>query len=219
MTGLEDVTQRIKSACQRSGRDEADVMLVAVSKGHPAASVRSIYDAGHRVFGESRAQELAAKYAELDPDVDWHFIGPLQRNKVRVVRPAVSLLHSLDRIELAEAWMKGPGQAPNVLLQVRMGDEASKHGFVPEDLSAALDQCRRLGVPVVGLMTIPPPPAAPDWNRSWFAKLREARDRLNDRELVHLSMGMSDDFEIAIEEGATIIRVGTAIFGERQPAR
>ncbi len=215
MTGLSGVEQRISEACDRAGRPRNHVQLVAVSKGHPVQAVQAVYQQGQRVFGESRAQELSGKYDLIGPDVVWHFIGPLQRNKVRQVRPAVSLLHSLDRIELAHAWMKGPGQAPPVLLQIKLGAEATKHGFEPGDAEQALVVCESLGVRVRGLMAIPPPATDPDQSRRWFGTLRELRDQLDRPDLVELSMGMSQDFEVAIEEGATIIRVGSAIFGAR----
>lgn len=215
MTGLAEVEQRISTACARAGRPRDAVQLVAVSKGHPVEAVQAVYQQGQRVFGESRAQELAGKYHLIEPDATWHFIGPLQRNKVRQVRPAVSLLHSLDRIELAHAWMKGPGQAPPVLLQIKLGGEATKHGFESEEAERALVTCESLGVRVRGLMVIPPPATVPDESRHWFATLRELRDKLDRPDLVELSMGMSQDFEVAIEEGATIIRVGSAIFGPR----
>lgn len=215
MTALSEVEQRISDACARAGRPRDQVQLVAVSKGHPVHAVQAVYQQGQRVFGESRAQELSGKYDLIGPEVVWHFIGPLQRNKVRQVRPAVSLLHSLDRIELANAWMKGPGQAPPVLLQIKLGAEATKHGFEPGDAERALVACEALGVRVRGLMAIPPPATDPDEARRWFGTLRELRDQLDRRDLVELSMGMSQDFEVAIEEGATIIRVGSAIFGAR----
>ena len=215
MTGLSEVEQRITEACARVGRPREGVQLVAVSKGHPVDAVQAVYEQGQRVFGESRAQELSGKYDVIGPDAVWHFVGPLQRNKVRQVRPAVSLLHSLDRIELAHAWMKGPGQAPPVLLQVKLGAEVSKHGFEPGETEEALMVCESLGVPVRGLMTIPPPTPDPEEARHWFGTLRDLRDQLDRPDVVDLSMGMSQDFEVAIEEGATIIRVGSAIFGPR----
>lgn len=215
MTGLSEVEQRISEACARAGRARDHVQLVAVSKGHPVDAVQVVYQQGQRVFGESRAQELSGKYGLIGPDVVWHFIGPLQRNKVRQVRPAVSLLHSLDRIELAHAWMKGPGQAPPVLIQIKLGAEETKHGFEPGEAERALVACESLGVRVIGLMAIPPPATVSDEVRRWFRTLRELRDQLDRPDLVELSMGMSQDFEVAIEEGATIIRVGSAIFGAR----
>lgn len=215
MKGLLEVESRILAACQRAGRSRDAVQLVAISKGQPVESLIEAYDAGQRVFGESRAQELGAKYGQVGTGVEWHFVGPLQRNKVRQVRPAISLLHSLDRTELAVAWMKGPGQAPPVLLQVKLGAEETKHGFEPGETEKALDTCLALGVPVVGLMAIPPPSTSLTETREWFGTLRGLRDRLGRPGVQELSMGMSQDFELAIEEGATIIRVGSAIFGAR----
>ena len=215
VTGLLEVESRIAAACQQAGRDRSSVELVAVSKGQPIEALRLAYAAGQRVFGESRAQELATKYGEVGDGVRWHFIGPLQRNKVRIVRPAVALLHSLDRLELAQAWMKGPGPAPPVLVQVHLGDESTKHGIEPEDVPRAIERCRSLGLPVDGLMTIPPPSPTPTDSGRWFAQLRNLRDTIDDPLIRHLSMGMSYDFEEAILQGATIIRVGSAIFGDR----
>lgn len=215
MRGLEQVEQRIGAACARAGRPRDSVQLVAVSKGQPVETLREAYRAGQRVFGESRAQELALKHGAVGPDVEWHFIGPLQRNKIRQVRPAVKMLHSLDRIELAAAWMKGPGQAPRALLQVKLGGEATKHGFDVGAVSGAVEACEALGVPLVGLMAIPPLSSDQNEARVWFEQLRDIRDSLNHGSVRELSMGMSQDFEVAIEAGATIIRVGSAIFGAR----
>lgn len=216
MKGLSEVESRILAACQRAGRPRDSVQLVAISKGQPIESLIEAYKAGQRVFGESRAQELAAKYDQVGSGVAWHFVGPLQRNKVRQVRPAVSLLHSLDRPELAVAWMKGLGPAPPALLQIKLGAEETKHGFVPGEAERALETCSALGLPVVGLMAIPPPSESPDETREWFGTLRSLRDRLARPGVRELSIGMSQDFEVAIEEGATIIRVGSAIFGARK---
>ncbi|MBK5266965.1 MAG: YggS family pyridoxal phosphate-dependent enzyme [Acidimicrobiia bacterium] len=215
MRGLEEVEKRIVAACERAGRPRESVQLVAVSKGQPIEKLQEAYRAGQRVFGESRAQELAVKYGAVGPDVEWHFIGPLQRNKIRQVRPAVAMLHSLDRIELAAAWMKGPGQAPPALLQVKLGGEATKHGFQVEAVRGAVEACEELGLPLVGLMAIPPPSSDQNEARAWFERLRDVRDSLNHKAVRELSMGMSQDFEVAIEAGATIIRVGSAIFGDR----
>jgi len=215
MRGLEEVEKRIVAACARANRPRESVQLVAVSKGQPIEKLQEAYRAGHRVFGESRAQELAVKYGAVGPDVEWHFIGPLQRNKIRQVRPAVAMLHSLDRIELATAWMKGPGQAPPALLQVKLGGEATKHGFEIGAVRGAVDACEELGVPLVGLMAIPPHSSDQNEGRAWFEQLRDVRDSLDHQAVRELSMGMSQDFEVAIEAGATIIRVGSAIFGVR----
>lgn len=215
---LESVKQRVAAACERSGRLTDEVTLVAVSKGHSIEAISEAHASGQVVFGESRAQELAEKSVSLGPGLEWHFIGPLQRNKVRRVRPVTTLLHSLDRLSLAEAWLKGPGTPPPVLIQVHLGGEATKHGFEPDEVSAAAGKSSRLGLTVKGLMTIPPPAEDPNNSRPWFARLRELQAQLVNTvpSATELSMGMSDDFEVAVEEGATLIRVGSAIFGERK---
>ncbi len=216
---LQSVRDRVAAACARAGRNPDDVTLVAVSKGHPKEMIIAAHAAGQSIFGESRAQELAEKCQALPSGIEWHFIGPLQRNKVRRVRPVTALLHSLDRAGLAEAWVKGPGPAPPVLIQVRMGGESTKHGFEPSETKEAALAAAELGLTVRGLMTIPPPVADPNEARPWFVLLRELRDELVGSGLesaTELSMGMSGDFEVAVEEGATLIRVGSAIFGERK---
>lgn len=211
---LESVWERVEDACDRSGRDSADVRLVVVSKEHGAEEIRDLYDRGHRDFGENRAQELGSKVDALPADIRWHFVGPLQSNKVRLVRPAVAMLHSMDRDSLARAWMKGPGRPPVALLQVNIGREPQKHGVDPEEAEEACGRFLQLGVPIGGVMAIPPLPDRSEDSRPHFAALRHLRDRLRDvhPQVVELSMGMTDDFEVAVEEGATIIRVGRAIF-------
>ena len=215
---LDEVRARIADAADRSGRRLDDVTLVAVSKGQPIAAIRAAYDAGHRDFGESRAQEFVAKAVELPSDINWHFIGPLQRNKVRLVRPSVVLIHSMDRRKLAAAWLKGPGQAPPALLQINVGREPQKAGVDPDRAYEELGAIVALGVDIVGLMAIPPHLSNPDAVRPYFAELVALADRLRsaDVPLPVLSMGMTEDYETAIEEGSTMIRVGRAIFGERQ---
>ncbi len=209
---LESVTERVARACSRAGRSVDDVTLVAVTKGRSADQVMTLYDAGHRDFGENRAQELDSKIGMVPGDARWHFVGPLQTNKVRLVRPAVVLLHSLDRLKLGEAWMKGPGVPPGALLQVNVGGELQKLGVDPGQAETVAEQLVTLGVPLEGVMTIPP--ADPGAARGFFSALRSVRDRLAARwpGCTGLSMGMTDDFEAAIEEGATYIRVGRAIF-------
>lgn len=212
-----EVQERIEAAARRAGRDPADVTLVAVSKEFGPDRIRELYDLGHRDFGENRAQELGPKVDALPADIRWHFVGPLQTNKVRHVRPAVVMLHSMDRMHLAQAWMKGPGMAPPALLQVNIGREPQKHGVDPDEAERVSTRMIAIGVPLVGLMAIPPPPGDPEDSRPHFVALRELRDRLAPVHpgIVELSMGMTDDFEVAVEEGATVIRVGRAIFGPR----
>jgi pyridoxal phosphate enzyme (YggS family) len=211
----ESVTRAMASAARRVGRDVSEVRLVAVSKGRSAREVLDLYELGHRDFGENRAQEMAEKAAVLPDDIAWHFVGALQTNKVRLVRPISALLHSLDRRSLAEAWVKGMGLPPPALIQVDLGGEPQKSGAAPDDVPDLLEIAGALGIVVVGTMTIPPLPETPEASRPFFRRLRElttdlARDHPS---LTEVSMGMTDDFEVAIEEGATIIRVGRAIFG------
>jgi len=210
---LESVLARIGEACGRADRASDSVTLVAVTKGRSVQEILALYEAGHRDFGENRAQELDAKVGSLPADIRWHFIGPLQTNKVRLVRPVVTLLHSMDRLRLGAVWMKGPGSPPAALLQVNVGGEEQKHGVSAGGAEDAAGELIRLGVPLGGLMTIPP--ADPERARGYFQDLRRVRDRLVGRwpECRALSMGMTDDFEVAVEEGATYIRVGRAIFG------
>ncbi|MEX1004018.1 MAG: YggS family pyridoxal phosphate-dependent enzyme [Acidimicrobiia bacterium] len=213
---LSEVEQRIAAACAGAGRDRSEVTLVAVSKGRSVEAIRALYDDGHRDFGENRAQELRDKVDELASDVRWHFVGPLQTNKVRVVRPSASVLHSMDRDSLATAWLKGSGHPPPVYLQVNIGEEEQKSGVAPADSPSFCDRLVSLGIQVVGLMAIPPLADDPEEARPHFAALRELRDAIaaDHPAVTGLSMGMSDDFEVAISEGATSIRVGRAIFAD-----
>ncbi len=213
---LSAVRARISAAATRAGRDPGGITLVAVGKAQPARMLRAAYDAGQRDFGENRAQELAAKVPELPADARWHFIGPLQRNKVRLVAPAVTLLHSMDRAALADAWARA-APAPPVLVEVNVGAEPQKAGAAPAEVDALVARLEAAGVVVSGLMAIPPQADDPQDTRPYFKELAALAARLQDRwpGLRELSMGMTDDFEVAIEEGATIIRVGRAIFGPR----
>jgi pyridoxal phosphate enzyme (YggS family) len=205
---LGEVRERIAAAAQRAGRDVIDISLVAVSKYVEPARIAEAIDAGQRVFGENRAQELVTHAAVVDGAVAWHFIGRLQRNKVRTIAKLVTLWHSLDREELVAELAKHAPGAP-VLVQVNVGDEPQKGGCMPDATSAFVDAARNAGLQVEGLMTVPPAEGDP---RPHFATLRTLAERLG---LAELSMGMSGDFEAAIEEGATIVRVGSAIFGPR----
>jgi pyridoxal phosphate enzyme (YggS family) len=208
---LSAVRRRMAGALQQAGRPAEAVTLVAVSKGRSVAVIQAAYEAGQRDFGENRAQELASKAPELPGDIRWHFIGPLQRNKVSTVRPLVSMLHSLDRLRLARAWVEGVAAAPAALLEINLGDEPQKHGFAPESAESAADEIIGLGVDLRGVMAIPPigEPAGP-----YFRRLVDLRDALVQRhpQMIEVSAGMTDDFEEAILAGATTIRVGRAIF-------
>ncbi len=216
------VRERMQAACHLAGRPLAGVELIAVSKTIPVAAIREAVAAGQRVFGESRQQEAEPKLVALPATLDWHFIGRVQRNKVRKLLPAFGVIHAVDSLRLAahidEVAAEG-GLFPKIFLQVNVAGEASKGGFEPATLRAEMEALLRLPrLEIQGLMTIPP--AGPDAEsaRQWFVKLRELRDEL-ERDcgvtLPALSMGMSGDYEVAIEEGATHVRVGSAIFGHR----
>lgn len=207
---LAQVRSRMRAAQEAAGRHD-EVELVVVSKGRPVEAIQQLYDAGHRDFGENRAQELVAKAPELPGDVRWHFIGPLQRNKVSSVRPLVAKLHSLDRLRLADAWVRDGVAAPPALLEINLGDEPQKHGFQPQEAAAAADEIIEKGVDLRGVMSIPPLGEAAT---PYFEQLVELRAQLAQRhpQLTEVSAGMTDDFEEAIRAGATTIRVGRAIF-------
>jgi PLP dependent protein len=212
--GLTRARDRIAAAAARAGRDPAEVLLVVVSKGRSDAAVREIYDAGQRVFAENRAEALQDRLAaDLPGDLVWHFVGTLQRRKVRSVAPHVALLHSMDRQHLEPVWATQPHRAP-VLLQVNLAAEPQKHGYEADQVLAAADRLTALGVAVRGLMTLPPAPSTPEDSRPWFTRLVELGSRLRDRhpDAIELSMGMSDDFEVAVECGATMVRLGRTIF-------
>lgn len=215
---LSEVLLRIAAAAERVGRSPHAVTLVAVSKGFDAEAIRAGRRVGQADFGESRAQELRRKSEEIGPGVRWHFVGRLQRNKVRDVVGLASLIHSVDRFELAEAIaerMAPRGGVQRVLVQVNVGDDPAKGGCPVDETIQLVARVRGLeGIACEGLMTIPPLGVDP---RPLFRRLRELRDDLRGRfpEVQHLSMGMSGDFETAVEEGATIVRVGEAIFGQR----
>lgn len=219
------VNARIAQAAQRVGRDPASVRLVAASKTVEAARLRAAIAAGVTILGENYLQEARAKIGQLGREAaEWHFIGALQRNKVRYMFDLFDMMHSLDSLALAEEINRRAERLDRsmpVLLEVNIGGEASKSGFTPD---ALLTDIRKLAslphLKVCGLMTIPPPTATPEDARPFYRALRELRDRLAHTGLegmtwTELSMGMTADFEVAVEEGATLVRVGTAIFGPR----
>lgn len=223
---LAEVRSQVSEAARKSGRSPDEIQLVAVSKTHEAEKVRAAFDAGQEIFGESRVQEARAKIPLLPSALRWHFIGRLQKNKVRHALPLFELFHSIDSLALAENMNRiaeEDGLHSRVLLEVNVAGEGSKIGFTPESLRAAFDVINSLGrITVEGLMTIPPLADEAEKSRKYFALLRELRDELAQEsgiELTSLSMGMSHDFVVAIEEGATLVRVGTAIFGPRTPMR
>ena len=215
---LTAVLARVDAACSAAGRDRQDVRLVAVSKMRTAAEIRAVMACGQVDFGENYAQHLRDKCDLIGPGPVWHFIGALQKNKVKYVAGRAHLFHALDRIELADEFQKRSDIPQPVLVAVNTGGEASKSSV---DIDAALALCeaveRHSGVALRGLMTIPPPVENPQDAAPFFATLSElAQEGLRrGLPLTELSMGMSHDFEVAIEQGATLVRVGTAIFGPR----
>ncbi len=212
---LERVNQQIASACERAGRDPSDVSLIAVSKTFPAQSIAEAAAAGQRQFGENRVQEGLAKLDELqrlDVDFDLHLIGHLQRNKARHAG-AFASVQSVDSVRLAEAISRRLERALPILLEVNVAGEASKHGFVVSEVGQALQQIAALpNLDVRGLMTVAPEVADPEDVRPVFRVLRGLAQELS---LSELSMGMSNDYAVAIEEGSTMVRIGRAIFGQR----
>jgi hypothetical protein len=210
--GLSRVRERIAAACSRAGRDPSTVRLVAVGKTKPVEMLRQAFAAGQAIFGENYAQELREK-AEALPGAEWHFIGALQTNKAKLVVGRAALIHTCDRLALAQELSKrakAAGLTQRVLLEVNVGREPQKAGAMPGQVAQLLDQVRALpALSCEGLMCIPPAEGDP---RPHFRALRELARALG---LAQLSMGMTADYEIAIEEGATLVRVGTAIFGER----
>jgi pyridoxal phosphate enzyme (YggS family) len=223
---LESVRARIAEAAKKAGRALEGIELVAISKTHEAEKVRAAFDAGQQLFGESRVQEARAKIPLLPSAARWHFVGRLQRNKVRHALPLFELFHSVDSLELArdlDRIADEEGLRPRVLLEVNVAGEGSKIGFAPETLRTQMDTLLELPrLTIEGLMTIPPLAPEAEASRRYFAALRDLRDQFAAQfkiSLPHLSMGMTGDFVVAIEEGATLVRVGTAIFGKRTPMR
>jgi pyridoxal phosphate enzyme (YggS family) len=219
---LEGVRERISEAAVRAGRTVNEIELVAITKTHPAEAIREAAECGHKLFGESREQEARAKIPELPSNLRWHFVGHLQKNKIRHALPLFELFHGIDSLALAQEMNRiaaQEGRHPRVLLEVNVAGEGSKFGFKAETLRAEMEPLLELSrLSIEGLMCIPPVANESEASRSFFAQLRELRDSLErdfDVKLPQLSMGMTQDFWIAVEEGATLVRVGTAIFGER----
>ncbi len=219
-----EIQRRIEAACERCGRDPSSVTLVGASKRQPAENLLAAHRAGLSVFGENRVQEADAKHGFLPADVQWHLIGPLQSNKVRLAVQLFDVIHSVDRLKIARLLNREAARLARILpclLEVNLGGEESKHGFTVEELTAAVVPLAELeSLRIQGLMAIPPRASDPEASRGWFRQLRTLRDQLAERQPWSespgwLSMGMSGDFEVAIEEGATHVRVGTALFGPR----
>ncbi|MDT8391170.1 MAG: YggS family pyridoxal phosphate-dependent enzyme [Lentisphaeria bacterium] len=222
VTHLNRVRDDITRAADSAGRDPASVRLLAVSKTLPADVIRRAYDAGQRLFGENRVQDLCGKCDDLPPDCEWHFIGPLQKNKVRQAVRVVDWVHSLDSVSLVERVNRiaaEENRSLNALVQVNISGEVTKHGCAPAAAAAVVEAAARSPrLTPRGLMTIAPWQASEEELRRVFRGLRVLRDTLEDQtglDLPELSMGMSGDFPIAIAEGATLVRIGTAIFGPR----
>ena len=220
-TAIERVRERIENACARAGRDPGSVEIVAVSKAHPEEAVRAAYAAGLRVFGENYAQELERKAAALSDlsDLRWRFIGHLQRNKIKLVERARATVDTIDSARLAEAISSraaDKGMHVELLIQVNVGEEAQKSGCAPSEVPALVRAVRALpNVELRGLMTVAPHYEDPEHTRPVFAALRELAEA---QSLPELSMGMTHDLEVAVEEGATMLRIGTALFGPRPNA-
>jgi pyridoxal phosphate enzyme (YggS family) len=221
---LKTIQQRMTAACARSGRPAKSVRLLAVSKTVDSERIAAAVAAGQKLFGENYVQEFVAKQAELSADLHWHFIGALQSNKVKYLAGKVSMIHSVDRLSLAKEidrqWQH-LNQRIDILLQVNVGDETSKAGVAANDLETLVRAVAALpNLRVCGLMALPPYSDDAEATRPWFRQLRHLAAAIDALalpgvEMSELSMGMSHDFEVAIEEGATLVRVGTALFGER----
>src|SRR5438132_4167276 len=223
---LERVLMQISHAAGKTGRSPDEIELVAISKTHDAEKVRAAHEAGQSLFGESRVQEARVKIPELPSAIRWHFVGHLQKNKIRHALPLFEMIHSVDSLVLAQEINRiaeEEGLHPRVLLEVNVAGEGSKFGFQPNKLREDLESLLSLNrLSIEGLMTIPPLAEEAEASRKYFVDLRQLRGALEKElkmNLPHLSMGMTNDFPIAVEEGATLVRVGTAIFGERSKPR
>ncbi len=221
---LEYVESRIREACERSGREREEVTLIAVSKTKPVSVLKEAYDLGVRVFGENKVQELADKYEALPKDIRWHMIGHLQRNKVKYIIDKVELIHSVDSLRLAETIEKEAARhniTANILIEVNVAKEESKFGLMPEELDEFVSEVAKFPhIQVQGLMTIAPFVDDPEENRGIFQRLRKlsvdiAAKNVDNITMRILSMGMTNDYTVAVEEGAAMVRVGTGIFGAR----
>jgi pyridoxal phosphate enzyme (YggS family) len=219
---LARVREQITQAAAKADRAVDEIELVAISKAHDAEKVREAVEAGQILFGESRVQEARVKIPELPSNLRWHFVGHLQKNKIRHALPLFEMIHSVDSLALAQDMNRiaeEEGLHPRVLLEVNVAGEGSKFGFKPETLRAEMETLLALPrLSILGLMTIPPLAEEAEASRKYFVQLRELRDRVQTEfhvDLAQLSMGMTQDFAVAVEEGATLVRVGTAIFGER----
>lgn len=221
---LKEIENRVQAACDRAGRSRDEVTLIAVSKTKPIEDLTEIYNAGVRDFGENKVQELTDKIEKMPKDIKWHMIGHLQRNKVKYIIDKVELIHSVDSFRLAEEiniQAKKKGIVVPILVEVNIADEESKFGVSKEDAMELVKQIATLdGLTVKGLMSIAPYVVDSEENRPYFHKIKDlsvdiSNENIDNVSMDILSMGMTGDFEVAIEEGATMVRVGTGIFGER----
>lgn len=225
---LANVEHEIENACKRSNRERNEVTLIAVSKTKPVETLQSAYDLGVRIFGENKVQELVDKYEVLPEDIKWHMIGHLQRNKVKYIIDKVSFIHSVESVRLAETIEKEAAKhncIVDVLIEVNVAGEESKFGLSPEEVPSFVEEISKFThLRVKGLMTIAPFVDDPEENRPVFKALKKlsvdiAAKNIDNVSMNVLSMGMTNDYQIAIEEGATMVRVGTGIFGERNYAQ
>ena len=221
---LHEVQENIRKACERSGRNPEDVTLIAVSKTKPVSDIEQIYAAGIREFGENKVQEMNDKQKVLPGDINWHMIGHLQRNKVKYIVDNVAMIHSVDSVRLAEEISKEAVKknvTVDILVEVNVAKEESKFGLYTEDVRQFVEQISKLpGINIKGLMTSAPFVDNPEDNRQYFKKLKDLSVDINAKNIDNvymdfLSMGMTNDYVVAVEEGATHVRVGTAIFGHR----
>ena len=221
---LQEVEKRIQAACDRAGRKREEVTLIAVSKTKPVETLQEAYDLGVRIFGENKVQELTAKYEALPKDIHWHMIGHLQTNKVKYIIDKVAMIHSVDSLRLAETIEKEAAKKDicmPILIEVNVAEEESKFGLKVEEVLPLIEEISSYShIQVKGLMTIAPFVANPEENRDVFRKLKKlsvdiAAKNINNINMSVLSMGMTNDYQVAVEEGSTMVRVGTGIFGER----
>lgn len=222
---LKEVEKKILEACERANRNRDEVKLIAVSKTKPVSMLQEIYNEGIRFFGENKVQELTEKTEQLPEDIQWHMIGHLQRNKVKYIVDKVSMIHSVDSLRLAETIEQEAAKknvVVNVLLEVNVAEEDTKFGLKVEEVIPLIEQIASFShIKICGLMTIAPYVDNPEKNRDIFARLKQLSVDINQKNIDNvsvreLSMGMTNDYEVAIEEGATMVRVGTGIFGERE---
>ncbi|MDD6637615.1 MAG: YggS family pyridoxal phosphate-dependent enzyme [Lachnospiraceae bacterium] len=224
MENFQSVEARIQAACDRAGRSRKEVTLIAVSKTKPVEMLQTIYDAGSRDFGENKVQEMCDKIEQLPTDIRWHMIGHLQTNKVKYIVGRVSLIHSVDSLHLAQEIEKQAAKLDvivPILIEVNIAEEESKFGIHKEETISLVREVATLPhIRIQGLMTIAPYVENPEDNRAYFRGIKQlsvdiARENIDNVSMDCLSMGMTGDYEVAIEEGATMVRVGTGIFGER----